>query len=276
VVPSRAALRSDFILLERMMMNLVSNAVRYTAEGGVVIGCRRRGAWLRIDVCDSGPGIAEEDRETIFGEFVQLRPNHRHGGLGLGLSIVDRLGRLLAHPVEIRSVMGRGSRFSVTVPRAALPSAAAASLPGLSAIADPLRGKCIAVIDDDRLVLEGMGGVLRSWGCRVITARSAEEAVEKIRASSAAPDLLISDLRLAESETGIAAIEQLRAKLGAPIPGFLISGDTEPARVKEASAAGFHLLHKPVPPMRLRAILTRMLMAPDTPQAEEPRRIPAD
>jgi signal transduction histidine kinase/FixJ family two-component response regulator len=273
VVPNSAWVRSDFILLERILLNLVSNAVHYTTHGGVVVGCRRRGGRLRIDVCDSGAGIPEEQQRKIFGEFVQLAAPKldRRGGLGLGLSIVDRLGRLLEHPIEVNSRVGRGSRFSITVPLAATRSEATEAPVPLATIADPARGKVIIVIDDDALVLDGMGGILRSWGCDVVTAESWETALAKLAAQRLKPDLIISDYRLANGKTGIEAIEQLRGELGAAIPAFLISGDTAPERLREASASGYHLLHKPVPPMRLRAMLNQLLKARDAADAAPTR-----
>jgi signal transduction histidine kinase/CheY-like chemotaxis protein len=268
VVPNSAWVQSDFILLERILLNLVSNAVRYTTDGGVVVGCRRRRGQLRIDVCDSGAGIPEEQQRTIFGEFIQLaaKPD-RGGGLGLGLSIVDRLGRLLDHPIEVNSQVGKGSRFSITVPLVATRSEATEAPVSLATIADPARGKLIIVIDNDALVLDGMGGILRSWGCDVFTAESGETALAKLAAQRRRPDLIISDYRLANGKTGIEAIERLRGELGAAIPAFLISGDTAPERLREASASGYHLLHKPVAPMRLRAMLNQLMKARDAPDA---------
>jgi signal transduction histidine kinase len=263
VVASDTWVRSDFILLERMLMNLVSNAVRYTARGGVVVGCRRRGASLRIDVCDSGPGVPEDQQGKIFGEFYQLPgaeiERDRRPGMGLGLSIVDRLGQLLGHPVELDSRPGRGSRFSVTVPPAT--ARAAAEAVSLETVADPARGKLVVVIDDDPLVLDGMGGILRSWGCMVVTADSAQAALTKVQAEPHEPDLIICDYRLANRSTGIEAVARLREVLGADIPAFLISGDTAPERLRDAAANGLQLLHKPVPPMRLRAVLNQLLRA---------------
>ncbi len=269
VVPSGAWVLSDFILLERIVLNLVSNAVRYTAGGGVVVGCRRRGEELRIDVCDSGPGISPDQQKSIFGEYYRLAAEpDRGGGLGLGLAIVDRLGRLLGHAVELDSRRGRGSRFSVSVPLIA-GQHGAAEAPAPPTIADPARGKLVVVIDDDALALVGMGGILRSWGCDVMTADSQEAALAQIAGRDRRPDLIISDYRLADGKTGIEAIEHLRAELGASIPAFLISGDTAPERLRETSARGYHLLHKPVAPMRLRAMLNQLLKARDESQAAE-------
>lgn len=272
VVPSGAWVRSDPILLERILLNLVSNAVRYTTRGGVVVGCRRRAGRLRIDVCDSGAGVPEKERRRIFGEFVQLGASKpgRRGGLGFGLSIVDRLGRLLDHPIEVNSHLGRGSRFSITVPLATAPSAAAEAPLPLATVADPACGKRVIVIDDDALALDGMKGILKSWGCDVMTAESADAALASLTARGFKPDLIISDFRLADSKTGIEAIEGLRRELGPEIPAFLISGDTAPERLHDARKHGIHLLHKPVPPMRLRAMLNRLLAPPPAVRATAP------
>ncbi|NIR85414.1 MAG: response regulator [Gammaproteobacteria bacterium] len=261
VVTSSAWVRSDFVLLERILLNLVSNAVRYTKHGGVVVGCRRRGGELRIDVCDSGPGIPKEQQRKIFGEFVQLgaASSERRGGLGLGLSIIDRLARLLEHPLEVNSRVGGGSRFSITVPLAVPRSESTEAPASIAPVTDPARGKRIVVIDDDALVLDGMADVLRSWGCEVVTAGSGEAALAELTAQRHKPDLIISDYRLADGKTGIDAIERLRGEWGAAIPAFLISGDTAPERLREASASGYHLLHKPVTPLRLRAMVNQLL-----------------
>ena len=267
VVSSGGWVRSDFILLERMLLNLVSNAVRYTARGGVVIGCRRRGPHLRIDVFDTGPGIPENQHRKIFGEFYQLTApaaDRRTGlGLGLGLAIVDRLGQLLGHSIELNSRPGRGSRFSISVPLVAERSGAAEAPISPATVADPARGKLVVVIDDDPLVLDGMGGILRRWGCKVVSGDTPEAALSNIGAETREPDLIISDYRLANGKTGIEAIEHLRRTLRAEIPAFLISGDTAPERLRDASESGYQLLHKPVPPMRLRAMLNQLLKARD-------------
>lgn len=262
VVSSSAFVRSDAILLERIMLNLVSNAVRYTAYGGVVVGCRRRAGMLRIEVCDSGPGIPENQRRNIFAEFYQLATSKRHrtGGLGLGLSIVDRLCRLLGHPIELTSVLRRGSRFAVLVPLAAAQAEMVVTPPTVpQPIRDVTSGKLVVVIDDDQLVLEGMGGMLRSWGCRVVAAGTLDTARSGLAGYSHPPDLIISDYRLSDGHTGIDVIEQLRKAYPTPIPAFLITGDSAPERLREAQATGHHLLHKPVPPIKLRAMLNQLL-----------------
>ena len=270
VVQSDAWVRSDSILLEQILLNLVSNAVRYTSRGGVVLGCRKRGSQLRIEVWDSGPGIREDQRQKIFGEFYRLdNPQlDRRVGLGLGLAIVDRLCRLLGHPIELDSIVGRGSRFTVLVPTAspqvkvaALPTAAVAAL-------DVAVGKVIAVIDDDPLALDAMSGLLRTWNCSVIAGRSANELLLRLGgADRQTLDLIISDFHLADGISGLQVIEQLRTKLGPRIPAFLVSGDISPATRKEAHDGGYHLLHKPVDPMSLRALINRMLRKKDLPRA---------
>src|SRR5262245_15378101 len=264
VVAIDAWVSSDPILLVRIVLNLVSNALHYTERGGVMIGCRHRGPELRIDICDTGAGIPADERQRIFGEFYQLSglAPDRSGGFGLGLAIVDRLGRLLGHRVELESSPGRGSRFSVSVPLAAQPRGAEMPAP-LPAIADPARGKRVIVIDDDALVLDGMRGILQSWGCRVQTAASGDAALAGLAKDGGSPDLIISDSRLADGESGVETIERLRAAVGAPIPAFVITGDTAPERLREARAGGFLLLHKPVSPMALRTTLNRLLKAHD-------------
>ncbi len=257
MVPSSAWIRSDAILLERVLLNLVANAIRYTPKGGIVLGCRHIGDHLRIEVCDSGVGIPKDQQRNIFGEFYQIATSdqNQRDGLGLGLAIVERLCALLKHPIGVVSTPGKGSRFHVTVPIVA--ERPALEPPVAVAMADPLRGKLIVVVDDDTLVLDGTGGLLRSWGCRVVTAISDREALTKLNGSK--PDLIISDFHLQDGLTGIEVIAALRSALQSPIAAFLISGDILPDRLREAQATGLHLLHKPIAPMTLRTMMSRLL-----------------
>jgi signal transduction histidine kinase len=257
VVSSSAWVQSDAILLERILLNLVSNAVRYTRKGAVLVGCRKRGGARWIEVCDTGPGVPEDQQQSIFGEFYQLSGTERarQAGLGLGLAIVDRLCRLLDHRIELTSVVGKGSRFAVLVPAAAPQEIPA---PAAQAVPDVIRGKLIVVVDDDTLILDGMRGLLREWGCEVVTASSEQEAV--VGLGQKRPDLIISDYRLAGGLTGIEVVERLRHICGTAVPAFLISGDTAPDRLREARAGGLHLLHKPVPSITLRAMLSELLI----------------
>ena len=265
IVRNSAWVRSDFILLERILMNLVSNAVSYTARGKVVVGCRLRGRHLRIDVFDRGPGIPEDEHISIFREFYQIGgpQRERQGGMGLGLAIVDRLCRLLKHEIDLASALGKGSRFSVLVPSVAARALLVDPKDSVQPTPDSIGGKLVVVIDDDPLVLDSTGGLLRSWGCHALTAGSARVALAGLAECNQSPDLIISDYQLSDGQTGIEAIEELRKSLNLPIPAFLISGDTAPERVREARTSGYHLLHKPVRPRALRAMLSKFLKKHD-------------
>jgi signal transduction histidine kinase/CheY-like chemotaxis protein len=261
VVSTRLFVRSDVVLLERILQNLVSNAVRFAANGGVVVGCRRRGGGLRLDVLDSGPGIPKERQRDVFGEFTQLDGPHqdRQRGLGLGLAIVDRLSRLLDHKIELTSTPGKGSRFSILVPLAPGRAEMAPPLSLPQASLELLVGKVALIIDDDAMNLESLGGLLASWGCRVATAATGEEALARIAAAEFVPDVIISDYHLANGASGDEVIARLRDCVGRSVPAFLMSGDTSPDALREARASGFQLLHKPVPPMKLRLVLNQLL-----------------
>ncbi|WMT79680.1 MASE1 domain-containing protein [Bradyrhizobium sp. Ash2021] len=254
---SDAWVRSDAMLLERILFNLISNAVRYTLRGGIIVGCRQRGEMLRIEVWDSGPGIPEDQKQNIFGEFFQLPApeRNRYGGLGLGLAIVDRLRRLLNHQIDLASTVGRGSRFAILVPMAdeCVTSTAPVDSPHPGAFA--VEGKVVLVIADAPIVREGTGGLLGKWGYSVLTAGSGEAALIRLAGRQQRPDLIISDYHLASGETGIRAIEQINAAFGSSIPAILISGDTAAEPLRDAKDRGYILLHKPVDPMRLRAVM---------------------
>jgi signal transduction histidine kinase/CheY-like chemotaxis protein len=265
VLHSGAWVRSDRLLLERIVLNLVSNAVRYTERGGIVVGCRRRGAALRIEVWDSGIGIPEDQRQKIFGEFYQVDDAHAgRPGLGLGLAIVDRLCRLLEHPLELASTPGWGSRFSIAVPWARAQIQPAEIPHPLQAAMQPFAGKFVVMIDDDRLVLDSMDGLLRGWGCRVSASTSSGAALASLRELHQQPDLIISDHHFSHGETGIGVIERLRKTFNVPIPALLVTGDISVERKQEAAASGYELLQKPVPPMILRATMSEILKRRDS------------
>jgi signal transduction histidine kinase/CheY-like chemotaxis protein len=260
IVPSNAWVRSDSVMLAQIVSNLVQNAIRYTASGRVLVGCRRRGTRLRIEVWDTGPGIPPDQQQNIFSEFYRLAQAERDtGGLGLGLAIVDRLCRLLDHPIELRSVPDKGSCFAIAVPMAAPADHVAApqlAAPSRITAAD---NKLIVVIDDDPLVLDGMGSLIRSWGCGVVTGSNESAVLDGLSRCAAPPDAIISDYRLRDGKTGIEAIARLREAAATPIPAFLMSGDTDLDVVREAKASGLALLHKPVEPAALRAMLADAL-----------------
>jgi signal transduction histidine kinase len=261
IVPSNAWLRSDAVMLERIVSNFVQNAIRYTASGRVLVGCRRRGNRLRIEVWDTGPGIPPDQQQNIFSEFYRLERSERDhsGGLGLGLAIVDRLCRLLDHPIEVKSAPGKGSCFTVAVPMVAPADHVAAPQTAVPLRAIAADNKLIVVIDDDPLVLDGMGSLIKSWGCAVVTGSNESAVLDGLSRCGAPPDAIISDYRLRDGKTGIEAIARLRKAAAAPIPAFLMSGDTDLDVVRQAEASGLALLHKPVEPAALRAVLADAL-----------------
>jgi signal transduction histidine kinase len=253
--------RTDATMLHRILANLVANALRYTNNGRVLVGARRRGDAIRIDVIDTGPGIPAESLEEIFQEFHQLgNPERdRRRGLGLGLAIVKRLVGLLDHRIEVRSVVGRGSRFSITLPRTE-PQRPKRRAVAAAAVHPDVRGRRVLVLDDEVSVVEAMRGLLESWGCAVVAVATPEEAEAHLGSGAAPPDLLIVDYRLRRHASGIEAIGRLRERAGAPIPALVVTGDTAPDRLREAQASGYPLLHKPVIPEELQATMRSLLV----------------
>ena len=260
-VPSSRVVESDLALLARVIRNFLSNAVRYTEHGRVLLGCRRRPHGLEIMVGDTGPGIPEQQREAIFLEFRRVNQSHSANsrGLGLGLAIVDRISSMLEQPVSLASRPGVGALFSITVPYA---SVASSVLPAryaspLAEIDDPLQGCIVWVIDDDLAIIEGMQALLSSWGCRVRAAAT----VSALEAASDGerPAVLLVDYHLGEHrETGI----DLAARLQRRYPGLaavVITANHE-AEIKRATReAGMHCLLKPLKPLRLRMLLGSLL-----------------
>lgn len=243
---------SDAALVELIVRNLVSNAIRYTRRGGVLVACRVRGAAVVVEVWDTGIGIAAAHQADIFREFHQLgNPERdRQKGLGLGLAIADGLARALGQRVALVSRVGRGSVFRLSLPLALLPGY---PLPGsvldTTAATGRLKNLAALVIEDDDTVRAGMALLLQSWGCHCESAATIEDAMTLARRRP--PDVVISDYRLREQRTGAEAIAALRAVLGDDLPALLITGDTAPERLREALATGVPLLHKPVQPAQL-------------------------
>ncbi|HYD65392.1 NahK/ErcS family hybrid sensor histidine kinase/response regulator [Azospirillum sp.] len=254
-VPCRLVVRTDPHLLLRILRNLLSNAVRYTREGRVLIGCRRRGDALRFDVWDTGIGIPADRQQAIFAEFHREAPAAGlHGnGAGLGLAIVDRIARVLEHPVEVRSVPGRGSVFSVAVPVAAGVTAAALAQP-FNADND-LAGTAILAVDNDEHVLVGLTALLEQWGCTVLAARNPYEALAAARKRRFTPDLVVTDYHLDHGDTGLEFVRRARAELGG-VPAVIITADRSPETRARITAAGVQLLNKPVKPAKLRALVS--------------------
>jgi len=255
VVPTTASVCSDPALLERMLKNLVTNAIRYTERGKIVIGCRRLpDERLRLDVIDSGIGIALDEQERIFDEYYQLSGSSAQG-LGLGLPIVKSLGELLGHAVSVKSAPGKGSVFSIELERAMAVPAAGVAAP---APITQLSGLNVAIVDDDVEIRVSMGLLLESWGCRTVAAGSGAELEGALRAQSIAPHALIVDYRLADAMSGIEVVERLRKVFGRRLPALIITGTGNPAHL-ESRAGGIPVATKPVAPGRLRAFLSQAL-----------------
>jgi signal transduction histidine kinase len=252
---SKMMLATDATLLFRVLSNLVSNSLRYTENGGILVACRRRGNVAKVEVWDTGIGIPAEQHERIFEEFYQLNnpSRDRSRGLGLGLATVRRIVQLLGHPLWLRSTVGRGSRFTVEVPIADPTRVQSVAATIEQKVPNLIGGKLIVVIDDEESVRLGMQSLLESWGCKCITAMDSAEALRSIDGRS--PDFIIADLRLRGESTGIDAIRDLRAQLGNSIPAVLISGDTATEQLRKVSAAGLTMMHKPLKAVRLRALL---------------------
>jgi signal transduction histidine kinase len=256
VTPS-LTIRSDRRLLRRLLQNLVSNAIKYTPPGKVLVGARRRGGTLRLEVRDTGLGIPASKQRVVFREFQRLDQGARVArGLGLGLSIVERIARVLAHPLKLASEPGRGSSFSVELPVVAPVAARASKDEGRPAVMAPLAGLTVLAIDNEPAILDGMRTLLTGWGCTVITASSAAEACAEIDGGRT-PAVLIADYHLDEGANGLDAIATVRAATGGGIPAVLLTADRTPAVREEASSRGVHVLNKPLKPAALRALLAQ-------------------
>ena len=256
-VPCSATVRSDRALLRRLLQNLVSNAIKYTPAGRVLVGCRRRGSCLRIDVCDTGIGIPQAKRRAVFKEFHRLDQGARVArGVGLGLSIVERIARVLGCEVALKSNMGRGSRFSVEVPRATAALAAATAPAAPKVAAGRLAGTVILCIDNEPAILDGMETLLGGWSCRVLKAADLPGALAVLDASDTEPDGLLVDYHL-DGGNGVGAIAALRRRLQRDLPAILITADRSARVREEARAAGVHVLNKPIKPASLRALMTQ-------------------
>jgi Na+/proline symporter/CheY-like chemotaxis protein len=256
-MPCSQSVRSDRRLLRRLLQNLISNAIKYTPSGRVLVGCRRRGDKLRIEVYDTGIGIPHTKRRAVFREFHRLDQGARVArGVGLGLSIVERIARVLDCEVALKSNVGNGSRFSIEVPRAK----AAAGTPKLRALprlnVGRLDGTVALCIDNDPAILDGMDTLLGGWGCRTLKAADLAEALAAIEGSGLEPDGLLVDYHL-DGGNGVGAITELRRRFGRHVPAIVITADRSLHVRDEVRAEGAHLLNKPVKPASLRALITQ-------------------
>jgi len=258
---STAVVHSDSQLLARILRNLLTNALRYTETGRVVLGCRRRAECLDIEVADTGIGIEEDQLQLIFGEFQRAESGRAldERGLGLGLAIVDKLSGVLGCRVSVRSLPSQGSIFTVHVPYGDLSQKSASpvetlELPDL----DKLWGQRLLVVDNDPSILEGMENLLQRWGCEVVTARSLPELEDKLQAGFE-PTLAVLDYQLDGQLTGFAVANVLEARLSQMPPVLMITANYSRELRTAAASSGFALLNKPVRPHKLRSVMSRLL-----------------
>lgn len=248
--------RSDPLLLERIFLNVIANALRYTLQGRILIGCRRRGENVEVVVADTGVGVDPTHLPNIFQEFYRAAPLHRgmRTGLGLGLAIVRRLALLLDHRITIESAPGKGTIVRILVPRAR-PQERPIALPAVNL--DSLRGVRVLIVDDEAPARDAMQGLLAQWGCEVITAEGGDEAVERARAQR--PGVVLCDLSLADAENGVNVVARLRRECGSAVACAFVTGESTPERVAEARATGHPVAFKPTTPAKLRAILEHLV-----------------
>jgi Na+/proline symporter/signal transduction histidine kinase/CheY-like chemotaxis protein len=259
VVPSTVWIRSDAKLLRRVVQNFLSNAIRYTPEGKILLGCRRLKGYIRIEVWDTGPGIPEDQLAHIFEEFRRFQHGRDKKGLGLGLAIVDRISGMLNHPVSVHSVQGRGSVFGITVPTAAPEQSetAVAKATSSSRRVSNLGGLHFLCIDNDPAILQGMVALLGNWKCDVTAAESLEDAMEKLEGHK--PNIILADYQLDDNKNGLDAMDSIRDALSEDIPGILITGYMAPEVREDAIDRGYQILYKPVKPAALRALVNKLL-----------------
>lgn len=258
VRPTSVWVRSDPVLLHRVLLNLLSNAVQHTYRGSVLLTCRpgAHPGELRIQVRDSGIGIAKDQQKKVFEEFYQVEnpERDRSKGLGLGLSIVERSCLLMRHELSLRSDLGQGSTFSLRLPLGQVEALAQPSVPPDVGAMSDIQGMQVLLIEDDELGRSALKGLLQSWGCKVLAASTTPAALALCNAQQP-PDFLLSDYRLRGTQNGLEAVQQLRAMAGRTVPACIISGDTDLELKQRITAAGLLLLQKPVKPAKLRSVL---------------------
>ena len=252
---------SDPQLLRRVLQNFLSNAIRYTRRGRVLLGCRRRGTELSIEVWDSGRGIPEEKRKEIFEEFRRLDEidDDQERGLGLGLAIADKIARMLRHPISLRSWLGRGSVFAISIPLGDATAVAPAgpAVPNLAE--DRLAGRRVLCLENEPAVLSGIEALLSSWGCQTMTVCDRESAIGWLQKREAPPDIMLVDYHLDRGQSGLDLAEQMQGLWGTRVPSIVITADHTQDAQTAAIARGCQILRKPVKPAALRAVMNSML-----------------
>lgn len=255
-------IRSDTRLLMRVLRNFLSNAFRYTHTGRVLLGVRRRGEHLELQVWDTGPGIPEDKLGDIFKEFQQIDHQYQTGrkGVGLGLAIVERIAGMLDHPIRVSSRPGKGTMFSVSVPVSS--DAVQAILQPQQMAHQDLSGRPILVIDNEPDILVSMKALLEQWSCEVYVATDPAEAIEKYLRKGVEPQLILADFHLNNNATGVEAVDQVRAFAGYDIPAAIITADRSPEGRKLFREQQLPVLNKPVKPGKLRALISHLLQPP--------------
>lgn len=255
------SLKTDVVLSRRIVQNLLSNAIRYTEKGGVLVATHLLNNQVRISVCDTGYGIAEDQKERIFDEFQRgaAADKNAEQGLGLGLSIVRRMANALDHRLLVRSIPGKGSVFSLYAARTKSGKAFKESSDTHSKIIYGLNSAVVVVVENDRSVLRAMITLLERWGCVIVPAVSTSEALEAIGRIRRSPDLIIADYQLDQGDLGTQTIALIRKRLKRDIPAFVVTANYSEDVLMEIEQAGLEILQKPVKPAQLRALMAHML-----------------
>ncbi|CAH2405373.1 ATP-binding response regulator [Mesorhizobium escarrei] len=263
--PVNAIVRSDRTLLRRILQNILSNALRYTRSGGVLVGTRHRGDTIRIDVADTGCGIPDDQREAVFEEFhrgtIPTDAGPAGAGLGLGLAIVRRIAAALGHPVTFSSKVGHGTIFHIDVPVGI--GASVDAIAGSAEMERPrgygLFGTKVLLVENDVEVLQAMTSLLERWQCLVRPATSTDAAIEMLGDTDWVPDIVIADQHLDGGDLGTTTIAEVRDYLGRAVPALIVTADGSETVAKAARGAGIELMRKPLKPAQLRALLAHLL-----------------
>ena len=253
---------SDPLMLRRILQNLLANALRYTQRGGVLMGCRVRDEAISIEVHDTGPGIPEAQREAIFMEFQRGETSAGdNAGIGMGLSIVQRFADALGHEIRLKSRLGKGSVFSVAVPRTTLRDEAPAIDEPHSVLYEygGMEGAKVLLIENDLSSAEGLANLLEKWGCDVAVTISKADALEHIRALDGIPDAIVADLHLDNGETGLEAIDLICNSIKTAVPAIIVTADYSTKAAHDVAACGYELLKKPIKPAEMRSLLSFLL-----------------
>ncbi len=250
---------SEPAMLERIIRNLVSNAVRYTEQGGILVGIRLRDDCAWIDVWDTGRGIPEGKRDKIFSQFSQVLDTDAQQGHGLGLSIVHRLAMALGHTIQVESKQGRGTLFRLKISRCNRVSDGVVDNGVSAQVAAISTALSVVVVDDDPIALDAITALLQSWGMLVHSFTSSAEALQWADSSSATPSLIICDYDLGAGDTGTQLLQQLQDRFGKNIPGFIVSGTTDSSDLEQIKTSGYNMLQKPIKPAKLRAMINYLV-----------------